>query len=110
MKRKIGTNNREQFNVFNSWEVDNDNILAMECTCGACPLQFEGVLKDNSCFYFRDRHDRMKFAIANTVDDAVCATRKTSFYYKEGKADYTALIAAKKISKWVNDYFKKKMK
>ena len=101
---------RELFDFCDSWEIDNDNILSMEMTCVACPLQFEGVLKDGSCFYFRDRHGGMRFAIANTVKEAVRADEKTAFYYKEGKGDYWAAQAAKKISTWVDDYFAKKVK
>ncbi len=101
---------RELFNIFNSWEIDNDNILSMKCTCFACPLQFEGVLKDGSCFYFRDRHGEMRFAIANTIKEANRANRKEAFYYRAGKGEYWTRQAAKKISKWVDDYFAKKIK
>ncbi len=107
MKKVSG---RELFNIFNSWEIDNDNILSMELTCGACPLQFEGVLKDGSCFIFRDRHGEMRFVIANTNREAWRSNRKEAFYYKKGKGNYWTSQASKQISKWVDDYFIKKSK
>lgn len=104
MKKESG---KSLLNIFASWEVDNDNILSMDCTCCACPTQFEGMLKDGSCFYFRERHGEARFAIASTIDEAVKATKETAFYFKKEDGDYMPATAADQISKWVNAYFKK---
>ncbi len=103
-------NGKRLLNIFTSWEVDNDNILSMECTCVACPLQFEGVLKDGGCFYFRDRHGEARFAIANSVAQAVQVDEEDAFFYWSGKGDYWSEQASKQISKLVDDYFAKKVK
>ncbi len=102
------TSARKLFNTFESWSVDNDNILSMKMTSIGCPLQFEGVLKDGSCFYFRDRHGSASFAVANTVKEAVRANRKEAFFYWAGRGDMWSVQAADKISKMINKYFKTK--
>lgn len=46
-------------------------ITEMKCTCGACPVQYEGKLEDGKFFYFRARWDEWDFGVGDSRDEAV---------------------------------------
>lgn len=46
-------------------------IVEMTCTCGACPVQYQGRLENGKNFYFRSRWSEWSFALGDTFDDAV---------------------------------------
>lgn len=50
-------------------------IINLECTCGACPTQYEGKLEDGRMFYFRYRWGYASLSVSpkesNDVYDAV---------------------------------------
>ncbi len=46
-------------------------IVEMKCTCGACPVQYEGKLTNGRYFYFRARWGEWSFAVADSHDAAV---------------------------------------
>ena len=96
-------------NLFVGWSIDNDNIIEMKLTCFACPVQFEGKLKDNNYFYYRERHDWARFVIAKTQKLAYRATEKEALYYVTYLVEnLSPAVAAQDISKWVDNYFKRK--
>ena len=51
--------------------LDISEIATAEITCGACPVQVEGYLRDGRRYYFRFRHGLAGIGIGTTTDDAV---------------------------------------
>lgn len=55
--------------------IGHPAILTERQTCGACPEQWEGTLRDGSGalvhFYFRMRHGRAQLGVGDTFDAAV---------------------------------------
>lgn len=46
-------------------------IVEMRCTCGACPVQYQGTLENGKHFYFRARWGEWSFAVGDSFDEAV---------------------------------------
>ena len=103
MKRK-----GNEFDFIDFWEIDNDNILEMKMTSVGCPVQFEGKLKDGTYFYFRERHDWTRFAIAKTQKEAYRVRDNEALYFVSLPDRHHPSTASDEISNWVDDYFKRK--
>lgn len=57
-------------------------IESSEVTCGACPVQIEGRLRDGRFFYFRARHDAAQLgAHRDGPDAAVEASMRVGKYW-----------------------------
>lgn len=54
-------------------------IASFSQTCGACPEQYEGVLKDGRFFYYRMRFNRAELGIGDTHEEAVYYRTPYSF-------------------------------
>jgi hypothetical protein len=66
-------------------------VIEMACTCGACPVQYEGTINGKP-FYYRSRWDEWRLAIANTIEDAQDAgvwslNNGTSLFFAKGDDD-----------------------
>ncbi len=48
-----------------------DLVDSYRMTCAACPTQYEGILRDGRCFYFRYRHGTARLGYGRTDDDAL---------------------------------------
>jgi hypothetical protein len=46
-------------------------VAAYRCTCGTCPTQYDGTLRDGRTFYFRYRGGYASLGIGATLTDAV---------------------------------------
>jgi len=89
------------------WAVNNKNIKEMELTCSMCPVQFEGKLSNGKYFYFRERHDIICFAIADTLEGAVSPDDPYECdFFITFSGTSNPKMAAKDISDWVNIYFR----
>lgn len=53
------------------FKLDEDEIAEVECTCTACPSQFEGRLANGAYFYARYRSARIRIGIDGTLAMAV---------------------------------------
>jgi hypothetical protein len=54
--------------------IDHSQVASCECTCEACPEQYEGTLTDGTVFYFRARFGQAQLGLGATVDQAVIDT------------------------------------
>lgn len=45
-------------------------------TCPACPTQYDGILRDGRCFYFRYRSGRAELGVGRSVADAVADSER----------------------------------
>ncbi len=51
-------------------------------TCGACPEQYEGTLKDGRMFYYRMRFNRAELGIGDDMKEAI--TQRTAHDFGPG--------------------------
>lgn len=66
-----------------------DAGVKMDCTCMACPEQYEGTVDGNPA-YFRLRHSVWRFCIVEPGGNPIAPSRtpdKKVLYYKDGEID-----------------------
>lgn len=64
--------------------MDEDPGVKLECTCGACPEQYEGTVDGNPA-YFRLRHSHWTFTIVKPgASPYGRASQEEILYYKDG--------------------------
>lgn len=67
--------------------MNGDAGIQMECTCGACPEQYEGTVDGNPA-YFRLRHSYWTFTIVKPgASPYGRASQDEILYYKEGECN-----------------------
>jgi hypothetical protein len=65
--------------------MNEDPGVKLECTCGACPQQYEGTVDGNPA-YFRLRHSYWTFTVVKPgVSPYGGADQTETLYYKEGQ-------------------------
>jgi len=62
-------------------------IRDRQCTCGACPTQYEGHLTDGRMFYIRYRYGRLAFNVSPEPTDDVYDAVRAPPIFKEQVGD-----------------------
>lgn len=63
---------------------NEDEGIAVELTCHAAPVQIEGEM-DGHKLYFRSRWETWRFALADTLEEAIWANAKSDcHFYRQG--------------------------
>jgi hypothetical protein len=79
-------------------------LKSIVCTCGACPVQWEGLTEDNKFFYLRYRCGNLKFGIWENEEEFMDIKVNRDYLYNEKiGGDYDGVISIDQLKEKLKD-------